>query len=108
MPRPVRHKQRQALYGWLKWTPLFIAVFSALFFDAYLNLATRENDYVLNQLTKEKKELKTSLNDVRSRAAGKPDVGNGVRRDRFRPTRFRRDGGRRRRAGIRADRDLPL
>ncbi len=65
MVRVDRQKQREALYGWLKWTPVLAMVFSALFVDTWLNTQMRADDYRLGQLNVRLRELRNTMSELR-------------------------------------------
>lgn len=69
MRRLSKRARRQALYGWLKWTPILALVFSVMFFDAWLNIRTRNNDYEFARVSKEIRALYTDLGDARVKRA---------------------------------------
>ncbi len=71
MQRLSTRSRRQALYGWLKWMPILALLFSVMFFDAWLNIRTRNNDYRFARLSKQIRELCADLGNVRVQRADK-------------------------------------
>ena len=69
MRAALRKQQRQALRGWLKWTPALAFLFSVLFFDVWLNAQERSRDYENRSLTLTERELDTEMMELRNRAA---------------------------------------
>ncbi|HPO13049.1 MAG TPA: hypothetical protein PLI09_06355 [Candidatus Hydrogenedentes bacterium] len=64
-----RHRQRAALYGWIKWIPVLGIPFSLMFFDAWLNIATRNNDYDFARLSNQVRTLTGELEKARAQKA---------------------------------------
>lgn len=69
MRAALRKQQRQALRGWLKWTPALALLFSVLFLDAWLNAQERSRDYENRNLTLIERELEAEMKALRVRAA---------------------------------------
>ncbi len=69
MRRVNRIERREILNGWIKWALLPIIFFSALFFDAWLNIQIRYKDYELSRLSVERRALDAELDMARAREA---------------------------------------
>lgn len=57
MTRLSKKKHRAAVYGFVKWIPVLIAIFSVAFIDIMLNVESRKVDYQLGELTEEHNAL---------------------------------------------------
>ncbi len=71
-----RQRQRAALYGWIKWTPVLAFPFSLMFFDAWLNIETRNNDYAVGRLSSQVRSLTSELEHVRVLRAQQENLGD--------------------------------
>ena len=63
----------QALFGWLKWLPVLAVLFSVLFFDAWLTIQSRRDDYAFGRLMEEERKLVKSLEQLKRQSA---ELGN--------------------------------
>ncbi len=63
-PRDIR-RRAVPLTSWLKWLPVLILPFSVLFFETWLNVQTRVNDYELFELNQRMRELQRSLDALK-------------------------------------------
>jgi len=71
-----RQRQRAALYGWIKWMPVLAFPFSLMFFDAWLNIETRNNDYAVGRLSSQVRTLTSELEHVRVLRAQQENLGD--------------------------------
>ena len=75
MRRLSNRAQQHALYGWIKWAIILVLMFSILFFDAWMNIQTRNNDYQFARLSKKIRELCTEMSAVRVEKVDQERVG---------------------------------
>ncbi len=69
MTKAGKRDRRRSLYGWLLWLPVLGVIFTPLFFDAWLNIASRNLDYELCRLNTRLGDLNASLDASRVEAA---------------------------------------
>lgn len=71
-----RQRRRAALYGWIKWMPVLAFPFSLMFFDAWLNIETRNNDYAVGRLSGQVRSLTGELEHMRVLRAQQENLGD--------------------------------
>jgi hypothetical protein len=68
---PSLEKQRREAYrSWIKWLPVVAIPFSVLFFEAWLNNETWENDLVYLKVMREHKQLSVEWRAIETQTAG--------------------------------------
>jgi len=62
-------QRRQVFHAWIKWAPMLAVAFGALFFDTWLSIESRNNDYELSDLKRQQRELTATLEQLRMERA---------------------------------------
>ncbi|NIA12924.1 MAG: hypothetical protein GWP08_02495 [Nitrospiraceae bacterium] len=59
----------RTLWGWIRWSPVILIPFSALFFDTWLSTQRIKRDYVINELKTQIRRARADLDDLAVEAA---------------------------------------
>ena len=62
--------RRQALHGWWKWTPVVVLVFSVIYFDCWLDVQRRSQDYEIGKLNADIDNAQREIDEYMTKTAG--------------------------------------